>query len=63
MSYQHMYSFEYFHAVDEYNVQFSNVRSHTSCLPNPCKNHGLCFVGFNNSFVCICKTKYTGDLF
>jgi hypothetical protein len=32
------------------------------CLPNPCKYNGICTIGFEGAFACICLSKNTGIL-
>ena len=60
VSYKQIYFVENSKRGDDQNDQFTNLTQQTICQPNPCKNGGLCFVGFMNTFVCMCSRDYTG---
>jgi hypothetical protein len=45
---------------DDQADNLTNFTEKTVCIPNPCKNGGLCFIGFMNRFVCMCPRFYTG---
>ena len=32
------------------------------CVPSPCKNGGNCISGYNNNYLCVCSSSYTGIL-
>lgn len=43
-------------------VQGDNICEETPCLPNPCKNRGVCSISdTQGGYVCTCKNGYSGE--
>ena len=42
------------------DTQFS--LNQNPCLSSPCRNGGNCIAGYNNTYLCVCSSSYTGIL-
>jgi|688.fasta_scaffold1802739_1 hypothetical protein len=60
VSYKQIYFIKTTIFSDDLSDNYTTSTKNDACSSNPCKNGGVCIVGFANTFACVCSNLYTG---